>query len=177
MYKQLKHLTTALVLALPLYAATGHADTGLYLGASLGNATLDFENPDSDIDLDDDDTGYKLFGGFRFTLLGVEGGYVDFGKIENSGLRGELSGFNAFGVLSLGLGPVELFGKVGGFAWESELSDAVDSFEDDGVDPVAGVGIGFRLGNLGLRGEYEYYDIDGFDEVGMLSLGASFWLF
>ena len=65
----------------------------------------------------------------------------------------------------------------GGFVWESDFGDAQQRYEDDGFDPVAGVGIGLRLGNLGVRGEYEYYDIDGFDEVAMLSLGATFWLF
>lgn len=175
--EQFQNLARALILALPLCAATGHADSGLYLGLGAGNATLDFEDPNTEIDLKDDDIGYKLFAGFKFTLLALEGGYVDFGKVEKSGFEGELSGFNAFGMLSLGIGPVDLFGKVGGFVWESDFGDAQQRYEDDGFDPVAGVGIGLRLGNLGVRGEYEYYDIDGFDEVAMLSLGATFWLF
>lgn len=174
---QFQNLARALILALPLCAATGHADSGLYLGLGAGNATLDFEDPNTDIDLKDDDIGYKLFAGFKFTLLAVEGGYVNFGKVEKSGFEGELSGFNAFGMLSLGIGPVDIFGKLGGFVWESDFEDAQQRYKDDGFDPVAGLGIGLRLGNLGVRGEYEYYDIDGFDEVAMLSLGATFWLF
>lgn len=177
MHKQLKHLTQALVLALPLWAVSGHAESGLYLGGSFGNATLDFEDPNDDIDIKDDDIGYKIFGGFKFTLLAVEAGYVDFGKVDKSGYEGELSGFNAFGMLSFGLGPVSVFGKLGGFVWESDFEDAQTRYKDDGFDPAVGVGIGFDLGGVGIRGEYEYYDIDGFDEVAMLSLGATYWLF
>jgi len=177
MHKQLKQLTRALVLTLPLCAAAASAESGLYLGGSFGNATVDFENPNSDIDIKDDDIGYKLFAGLKFTLLAAEVGYVDFGKVEKSGFTGDLSGFNAFGVLSFGLGPVDVFGKLGGFVWESDFETAQQTYKDDGFDPVVGVGVGFNLGGVGIRGEYEYYDIDGFDEVAMLSLGATFWLF
>jgi outer membrane immunogenic protein len=177
MQKQLKNLVRALVLTLPFCAAAGHAESGLYLGGSVGNATLDYENPNSDFNLKDDDIGYKFFGGFKFSLLAVEAGYVDFGKVEKSGFEGELSGFNAFGVLSFGLGPVDVFGKVGGFVWESDFSAAQERYEDDGFDPVVGVGVSFNLGGVGVRGEYEYYDIDGFDKVAMLSVGATIWLF
>ncbi len=155
---------------------TGHAESGLYLGGSFGNAKVGLESPNSDIDVEDDDIGYKLFGGFKFTLLAAEAGYVDFGKVEDSGFSGEISGFNAFGVLSMGLGPVEVFGKLGGFVWESDFENAQQRYKDDGFDPAVGVGAGITLGNFGVRGEYEYYDIDGFDEVSMLSLGATFWL-
>ncbi|MCR6651840.1 MAG: outer membrane beta-barrel protein [Cellvibrionaceae bacterium] len=165
-----------IALALPLYAATGHAESGIYLGGSFGNATVGF-NPNSNIDVKDDDIGYKLFGGVKFTLLAAEVGYVDFGKVEKSGFTGDLNGFNAFGILSFGLGPVSLFGKAGGFVWESDFSNAQDTYKEDGFDPAVGVGAAINLGSLGVRAEYEYYDIDGFDEVSMFSLGAVYWLF
>lgn len=171
-----KTLTKALALALPLWATTGYAESGLYLGGSFGNAKIGY-NPSDDIDVKDSDTGYKLFGGFKFTLLAAEAGYVDFGKIEESGYSSEVSGFNAFGVLSMGIGPVNVFGKLGGFVWEADFEAAQQRYKDDGFDPAAGIGVGLTLGSFGLRGEYEYYDIGDFDEVSMLSLGATFWLF
>lgn len=177
MPSQLKHLIRTLPIALLLCVGTTHAESGLYIGGSFGNAKVGFDSPSNDIDVEDDDIGYKLFGGFKFTLLAAEAGYVDFGKVEDSGFAGELSGFNAFGVLSMGLGPVEVFGKLGGFVWESDFEIAQERYEDDGFDPAVGVGVGFNLGGLGVRGEYEYYDIDGFDEVSMFSLGATYWLF
>lgn len=176
MRNTLKNLGKVIALTLPLYAATSYAESGIYFGGSFGNASVGF-NPSNDVDVKDDDVGYKLFGGIKFTLLAVEAGYVDFGQVEESGFTGDLSGFNAFGVLSMGLGPVNVFGKVGGFVWESDFEYAQDRYENDGFDPVVGVGAGLTFGNIGVRAEYEYYDIDEFDEVSMFSLGATYWLF
>lgn len=173
---KLKSLGKIAALTLPIWAATGHAESGLYLGGSFGNAKIGY-NPSNDIDVKDDDVGYKLFGGFKFTLLAAEVGYVDFGKIEESGYSGEVSGFNAFGVLSVGLGPIDVFGKLGGFVWEADFEAAQERYKDDGFDPAVGIGASVTLGNFGVRTEYEYYDIDGFDEVSMFSIGATYWLF
>ncbi len=163
------------------------AESGLYLGASVGNAKvggpndLEFAVDNDDIrNLDDSDIGYKVFGGFKFTMLAVEAGYVDFGVIEEGDASVEVGGFNAFGILSMGLGPVEIFGKAGAFVWESDYRDysaAAARYEDDGFDPVVGLGAAITLGGLGVRAEYEYYDISEFDKVSMLSLGATFWFF
>lgn len=172
----LSTISKALALALPLYAAAGHAESGVYLGGSFGNATVGL-NTNSNIDIKDDDVGYKLFAGVKFTLLAAEVGYVDFGSVDKSGFTGDLSGYNAFGVLSMGIGPVNVFGKIGGFVWESDFSVAQERYKEDGFDPAVGIGAGINLGNLGLRAEYEYYDIDEFDEVSMFSLGAVYWLF
>ena len=176
MRNTLKHLGKAVVLTLPLYAAAGYAQSGLYIGGSFGNASVGF-NPSNDINVKDDDVGYKLYGGLKFTLLAAEVGDVDFGTVEGSGYSGELSGFNAFGMLSMGVGPVSLFGKLGGFVWESDFNDAQSRYKDDGFDPAVGVGAAFTLGSLGVRAEYEYYDIDEFDKVSMFSLGATYWIF
>ncbi|CAN0605037.1 unnamed protein product, partial [Ectocarpus sp. 12 AP-2014] len=83
-----------LILAVPLLAVSGNAlagsDSGLYLGASIGEAQLDFDDDrpgandiDVDIDFDDEDTAYKVFAGYNLGLiplvdLAVEGAYVDF---------------------------------------------------------------------------------------------------
>ena len=40
------------------------AETGVYLGASVGSADLDVLT--DSIDFDDSDTGYKVFAGFNF---------------------------------------------------------------------------------------------------------------
>lgn len=157
-------------------AAPSHAETGLYIGGSLGNAKVGYEDTDTNVDIDGTDLGYKIYGGFQFTMLAVEAGMVDFGKIEDGDVSTEVSGFSAFGKLSMGLGPVEVFGKLGGFAWESDYSAAVDTFEDSGFDPALGFGAAFNFGNIGVRGEYEFFDIGDYDKVSMFSVGATFWL-
>lgn len=172
-----KVLTHSTLAALCTLSAQSYAESGVYFGGSLGHAKLGYEPTENqEIDIDDNDIGYKLFGGMKFTIAAVEVGYVDFGKIEGALGSVELSGFDAFGVLSMGLGPVEVFGKAGGFVWQSDYRDLRSSVDDDGFDPAFGLGAAFNLGSLGVRAEYEYFDVSDFDNVSMLSVGATFWL-
>lgn len=160
-----------------LVSAQTYAQSGLYVGGSVGNAKVGFEpTENTNITINDNDIGFKLFGGFKFTLAAVEVGYVDFGKIEDASGSVEVSGFNGFGVLSMGLGPVNVFGKAGGFVWESDYKSVQNTYDSDGFDPAFGVGASFNLGGLGVRAEYEYFDIGDFDKVSMLSVGATLWL-
>lgn len=169
-------LISGIIACACLISTPSFAESGLYLGGSVGHSKVGYEpSENTSVDLDDSDIGYKLFGGFKFTLLAIEAGYVDFGKIEGDAGDVEISGFDAFGVLSLGLGPVEVFGKLGGFVWDSDYHSVGGTYKDDGFDPAFGVGAAFNLGSIGFRAEYEYFDIDDFDEVSMISLGATFW--
>ena len=175
----LKSTLPALILC--TMASTAYAESGWYLGASLGNSEVGFQDTDtSSIDVDDSDTGFKITTGLKFTILAAEASYIDFGKIEGANSSIEVSGFDAFAVMSMGLGPVEAFGKLGGFVWDAEgeysVDDAVSSFEDDGFSPAIGLGVGFNLGDMGVKAEYEYFDIDEFDKISMLSVGVNFWL-
>jgi hypothetical protein len=70
---------------------------------------------------DDDDIGFKIFGGYNFGFiplldLAVEGSYVDFGQASSSGIINQevdVSGWDVFGLAALNLGPIGVFGKVG----------------------------------------------------------------
>lgn len=171
-----KTLLPALLLS--ALAHTASAESGWYLGASVGNSDLGFQDTDiSSIDIDDNDIGYKLFTGLKFTVFALEAGYVDFGSVGSiDKATADLSGFSGFGKLSMGLGPVEVFGKVGGFVWDADIDSVEATYKEDGVDPAIGVGAAFNLGGIGIRAEYEYFDIGDFDKVSMLSVGATFWL-
>lgn len=154
-------------------------DEGFYLGASLGQASFEQKELD-EIDIDDDSSAWKVFGGIRWGVLAIEGGYVDFGDVDDRDgplSRGvEASGFDAFGVVSLPLGPVDLFGKVGGIYWDTD--DVVNgrSNSDDGVDLAYGAGVAVRLGSASVRLEYEAFDIDALDDLNMYSVGVA-WTF
>jgi hypothetical protein len=50
------------------------------------------------------------------------------------------------------------------------------SASDDGTDLTYGVGAQFRVWSLGIRAEYEIFDIDGPDNVDLISLGVT-WTF
>lgn len=176
--RYLKAVIPAILLS--TMALNASAESGWYLGASVGNSELGFEEPDSSFDIDDSDTGYKLYTGLKFTVLAVEAGYVDFGSIGGDAGNVDLKGFDAFAMLSMGLGPVEVFGKLGGFVWDAEgsvtVSNVEATYEENGFDPAIGLGAAFNLGGMGVRAEYEFFDIGDFDKVSMLSVGATFWM-
>ncbi|MCI0505711.1 MAG: porin family protein [Gammaproteobacteria bacterium] len=171
MKKLNKVIGSAALIASAIVMTSAHADSGFYIGASAGNASISGE-PSTSIDFDSDDTGYKVFGGFKFTLLAIEASYVDFGKPEQNNISVELSGYDLFGLVNIGIGPVDLFGKVGVFSWDSDLTNGA-SVNEDGTDPVYGIGAGLSFGSISVRAEYEYFDISDFDTVEMISVGAS----
>ena len=182
----------ALSAALAFAPLTATADSGFYVGGSVGGATIevDFGDtgiPDFPTEIDEDDTAYKLFAGYKFDLpgidLGIEGGYVDFGKpdfgveVADVAVDVELdpTGFNLWGIAGIEAGPIDLFAKLGYIFWDLEASvpsTPVD-LSGDGADIGYGLGVGFGLGPLQLRGEYEIYDIDDAD-LSMVSLGIAY---
>lgn len=166
---------------------------GFYVGAGLGQAELELEDADSNADFKGDDTGFRIFGGYRaFRYFAVEAQYADFGDAEDSFLGVPLQGsFEAFSLSAVGvipLGSFDLFGKLGFGAWEGTYSARgfSGSSSDDNVDPVVGLGLQYRMGRLAIRGEFESQllgydddlddDADGDDSVFLASL-ALIWRF
>jgi outer membrane immunogenic protein len=166
------------------------ADAGFYAGGSLGTATVETDIPNSAtvdevFEFDEDDLGWKAFGGYNFGLeflaLAIEGGYVDLGKpsgtILDSALEVDVTGWDVFGLAGLQLGPIGVFAKAGVISWDIEATvDGIESGGVDGTDPAYGVGVRFNLGSLEMRGEYEMFDLDNVDDVYMLSAGLV-WTF
>ena len=168
-------------------AAPARADSGAYLGASLGQAEPDIEFGDGDFD--GDATAWKVFGGYNFDVtlvnLAVEGAYVDFGSPSDRfvGVPVELEAdaFTGFGVVGLDLGIFGLFAKAGLAWWDAEARAAgLGGGSDSGTDPAYGVGARVTLGSVEIRAEYEYFDIEVRDtrssDLSMISLGAA-WTF
>jgi hypothetical protein len=166
---------------------TASAQSGLYIGASAGSATIEDEIPDEDLgevfSFDEDDFAWKVFGGYRADLtalaLGVELGYVDLGAPSGdflgSSIGLDLTGWDLFGLIGVELGPIGLFAKAGVISWNVDATiDGIRAGEDDGTDPAYGIGARFNLGSVELRGEYEMFDLDTVDDVYMLSLGVAF---
>lgn len=167
----MKRLAVVSGLLAALAWAPARADTGLYFGGSIGNATFDGSAPGTGVSFDDSDTAYKLYAGFRIiSLLAIEGGYVDFGAPSVGVQQVDLTGWDLFGVANLPIGPVNLFGKVGYFAWDSDFSGATSINESDS-DLAYGVGAALRLGGFGVRAEYEIFEVSS-DNIQMYSLGA-----
>ncbi len=145
------------------------ADQGGYLGFSLGQA-------DDDV-LNETDTAYKLLGGFTSRNLGIEIAFVDLGSyaafdpffgpvvLDQYGLA-----FEGVGYLPVA-NNVDLFGKLGIFAWTVDIGYATD----DGTDLTYGFGGSFRMNDqISLRAEWERFtDVSGGD-VDLLSAGFAY---
>ena len=156
-------------------------DDGFFLGGSVGYTVLQsdvYYNAESrELSFDESDMGYKIFGGFRWGILGVEGGYVNLGnpggRVDGTKIDIELNGFDLFGMIILPIGPVDLFGKVGGFMWDLDI-EAGDTrvTADGGYDLAVGLGAAINIGSFGIRAELEYFDVDDLDNAYMLSAGV-----
>jgi outer membrane immunogenic protein len=178
-----------LVAALLLMSAESRADSGFYVGGSVGSAGLeiDFDDPGDPLNtvtFDEDDFAWKAFAGYNFDLtllnLAIEGGYVDLGG-SSADLGGTLfavdaDGLDLFGVLGVDLGPIGIFAKAGVIAWDAEASIDGLGDSDDGTDPAYGVGAKFGFGSFAIRVEYELFDIEDAEDVAMISAGLV-WTF
>jgi hypothetical protein len=185
--------TLFLTAALVLLGTAQAADSGFYVGGSIGQSTLKVPSDITDVpDFSEDDTGYKLFAGYNWNMalfnLGVEGGYIDFGSPSgaldvDTSLKIDADGLNLVGLGGLNFGPFDIYAKVGWVSWDASLSIGgidpgfgVGSLSEDGTDLMYGLGARFALGKLHIRGEWEEFDIEDSDRVYMFSLGVA-WQF
>jgi OOP family OmpA-OmpF porin len=190
-------MKSAIVAAMALTAISGTAlaagpddnERGFYLGGGVGNFNLEI-NRARDIDdavrrLDDSDTAWKVFAGYRFNpYLSLEGAYVDFGRpsdtFDADGTSGDftahLSGFSPQLIGTVPVGPVELSAKVGVYYIDIDTSIDIDSVDEADFDTstreedfMYGVGIGATLfQRLNAKLEYEWIDIKNAENANSL---------
>ena len=181
-------LVTGVLFILAPFATAIAAESGLYIGGSVGSATVqanidDPSLPDPPPEFDENDFGWKIYGGYNFALssafsLGLEAGYTDLGnpstEIASVPVDIDPTMYNIYGTAGFDFGPIGVFAKYGVAMWDADVSIDNFSFSDDGNDPAYGVGVRFNLGSLEIRGEYEIYDISDVDDVTLLSAGLVF---
>ena len=181
-FKKLRMLFVCLAscsVAIPAVSIAG-AESGFYIGAGVGDATVKAD----DINFDESDAAYKIFGGYNIGFIplvdfAVEASYVDFGS-PNSGLnRMDINGVNAFGLAGLSFGPFGLFAKAGAIRWDLDASGSdgnggIVSGSQSGTDPAYGIGARFAISSFAVRAEYEVYDVDSVSDLSMLSVSAVF---
>ena len=186
-YNSMKSLRRALaasaLAAVLLVSGPAMADSGFYLGGSVGNTALEVNFDDGQggfIPFDESDFSWKLFGGYNFDLpvinLGVEGGYRSLGgpsaTIVSDTVGIDLTAWDVFGVAGFELGPVTIFGKLGFASWEADLTlNGIDLGSEDDQDTAYGLGASFNLGSFQLRAEYEMFDVGDVEDLYMLSAG------
>jgi Outer membrane protein beta-barrel domain len=158
------------------------ADNGIYIGAGLGQANLQLDADMIDADFDADDLGYKVIAGIRpLDWLGFEANYVNFGEPDDdlAGIKVATKGYglSGYAVGFLAFGPFDAFAKVGVVSWDTEIDvlNGTVTEDFDGTDLAYGVGVQFRFLSLGLRAEYEIFEMDDvFKEANMLSVGLTY---
>lgn len=178
-----KHIIAAAGLAAALGSTPALAvDNGIYVGASVGESGVEFDDNEG-FDFDDSDTGYKLDVGWRvLDWFGVEANYIDFGTtkggFDTTVAEFEADGFNFSALGFLPVGPVDFFVRAGFISWDAEakLPDFDLTASDDGMDFSYGGGAQFRIWSLTLRAEYEVFDIADADTIDMVSVGLM-WTF
>lgn len=171
-----------------LFPAVASAGNG-YIGGSFGQVTYDefFTSEDEEfasavgIDLEDSDTGFKIFGGYRTNdYLAFEVFYANLGEVSISQGSGEIAlEHDTLGASLVGLIPItdnfELFGKFGFHSWGSEVnfSGGVSAEAEDGNDTMFGVGAAYKLDKVSIRAEFERYTLDDQD-ADFMSIGFAY---
>jgi len=74
----------------------------------------------------------------------------------------------------LPLGPLDLYAKGGALSWRSERTSGASMASQSGSDPFYGAGVGFYLWKVGVRAEYERFQIKDVDRLEMLSVSVLF---
>jgi len=174
-YRNRKFLSLCLpclMMAMPAAAIAG-ADSGFYIGGSVGDASVESGS------FDESDSAYKVIGGFNFGIIplvdvAVEAAYVDFGSPSNNNANIEVTGLEAFGVGGLSFGPFGIFAKAGFINWDVESTVSTVKTSDSGTDPAYGIGARFALGPVSLRAEYELFDVSDNIDIEMMSVGATY---
>ena len=166
-----------------LLGITGPALAQGYIGAGAGITASDLCNDISGpgVSCDDEDTGLKIFGGYKFTPnFAVEAAWIDLGEVSASGFGGTATAeADGFQIAAVGMFPINpqwsIFGKLGAFMWDASVtSNSGFSVSDDGTDIMFGFGGMWNITErLGLRAEWERFDVDS-EDVDFLSIGVQF---
>ncbi len=166
--------------------------TGFYLGAAIGQATVEMEDEDSSYDFKGDDTSYKLVAGYRILpWVAVEASYIDFGQAQDEvvgvPLRTDFTAATLEGLGILPIGNWDLFLKAGFAHWDGSIQsvDFPQIREDDNKwDAIFGLGAQYRAGQFAVRAEANLLmlgfddddndEIDGDDWIDMVSVGFTY---
>jgi hypothetical protein len=182
----MKHLNKATIVAttiLALVPLTAIADSGFYLGGSVGSASLadDFDG----FDVDANSTSFRLIAGWHFNdYFSLEGGYHNFGKFEQSfdvgGTPTDISlkadGFTLGATGSIPLGEkFALFGRAGAFFWDgdAEINDVSQAQPED-TNPYFGGGAKYAISDsLSVIGDWTRYELED-TQSDVFAIGLTF---
>lgn len=151
------------------------ANTGFYIGGSIGNSNQHF---DADtFSVHGSDTGYQVAAGFR--PLGVLAGELDYISLGRASAGQDYADTDAIGAFALGFLPiplVDVYGRLGAVEWRTDANSPTFGFHRTGTNLAYGAGAGTSWGSLGVRAEYTHYDVAHSRDLGLTSIGVT-WTF
>jgi opacity protein-like surface antigen len=152
---------------------------GFYGGAGIG--LVNIEEEDLGESFKDNPIGWRILAGYDINEnFAVEGSYIKSGKAEDTvfgeNVEAELS---AFTVSAVGLMPLsdstQLFGKLGFYAGEQEITVQGVTLDEDDDGFTVGAGIRFRSsGRFVIRGEFDWFDTD-LDSLWSVGVGFQYY--
>ena len=157
-------LTTLLVLSWGVADAAAPAEKGAYIGAGFGSTTLEDDGLFSGLTFDDSDSGFEIFGGYKFFKhLAVEARYADFGTftVEGLGIDATVVSVHAVGIIPFADSGWELFGQLGTGTVDFSLPGEFSESENAGS---AGMGIRYSFTenlSMGLQLDAYAYEEEG----------------
>jgi outer membrane immunogenic protein len=147
----------------------------LYVGGAYGNTHL--KATDTNFSFNANDPAWKGFVGYRILkFLGVEAGYTDLGSPTDKNVTINAKGWDYYAVGALPLPLVELFVKVGAINWRTDVSGSGGKGNDNGTAAAYGGGVLFHISHIGIRAQYEKFEVKNTDSLYMISVGAE-WRF
>jgi hypothetical protein len=149
------------------------ADNGFYLGAGITSSKFDVGSASDSLD----DNSYKIIAGFRpLDWLAIEGNYIDLGsESDGSGTALDAQAFTVSGLFIAEFAVIDLYARLGMANWKLDAEFNNFDASDDGWEPTYGVGIGAHFGSIGVRAEYESFQVSDFDfDVNTVSLSFTY---
>lgn len=161
--------------------------SGLYVGAQAGVVQWQTACDNRAGVCDDKDGGGRVFLGYQFNrYVALEGAYANLGNVKLTGpgvdTETKAEGFDLLGVFTVPLTDrFSLLGKAGAYRLRAATEDPVNGINTGETSSgfAYGLGVGYDMGKLGIRGEFLRYDNVGGARVGedslfLLSLGVLF---
>ena len=160
-----------------------YAQDSFYVGGGIGQSYVEEDNVFAGEDFDEEDFGFKLFGGYRFHKnFAAELDYLDFGEPDDTilGVKSEIDLY-ALALYGVGILPLteqfELFAKLGVAYWDADakvsLLGVSVSDDEDGTDIAYGLGASFAFTDqFAVRVEYEGVDVDELDGADLFTVGG-----
>jgi OmpA-OmpF porin, OOP family len=154
-------------------AQDSEAQQGPYVGVGIGDFSVEVDELNgANIDFDESESAYKLFGGWRWNqFLAAQFDYLDLGasesRIGTQNLEIDTSGFVVRIEGTLPIAFFELFATAGIMFSSVEANfGGTEVFDESDEDPVYSVGAGVEIAErFVLRLEYEIIDIEAFDDA------------